>query len=39
MYIILRPVQEFFFPLATVAIAGEWLQKLGLCSALRDFEQ
>jgi hypothetical protein len=31
--LILRPAQEFF------TIAGEGLQNLGLCSALRAFEQ
>jgi hypothetical protein len=35
----LRPAQEFFTLYGHVTIVGEGLQNLGLCSALRAFEQ
>jgi hypothetical protein len=40
-FTVLRPVQEFFTYIlyGDVTIAGEGLQNLGLCSALRAFEQ
>jgi hypothetical protein len=37
---VLRPAEEYFtYKYGDVTIAGEGLQKLGLCSALRAFEQ
>ena len=39
LFIVLRPAQEYFTYMETVTIAGEGLQNLGLCSALRAFEQ
>jgi hypothetical protein len=38
LFTVLRPAQEFF-TYGDVTIAGEGLQNLGLCSALRAFEQ
>jgi hypothetical protein len=35
---VLRPAQEFFTLYGDVTIAGEGLQNIGLCSALRAFE-
>jgi hypothetical protein len=37
--LILRPAQGFFHLYGDIIIAGEGLQILGLCSALRAFEQ
>jgi hypothetical protein len=40
LFIVLRPAQEFFtYRYGDITIAGEGLQNLGLCSALRAFEQ
>jgi hypothetical protein len=36
---VLRPAQDFFHLYGDVTIAGEGLQSLGLCSALRAFER
>jgi hypothetical protein len=36
---VLRYAQEFFTLYGDVTITGEGLQNLGLCSALRAFEQ
>ena len=36
---VLRPAQEYFTYIETSPLAGEGLQNLGLCSALRAFEQ
>jgi hypothetical protein len=37
---VLRPAQEFFTYMETsLCITGEGLQNLGLCSALKAFEQ
>jgi hypothetical protein len=38
LFFVLRPAQEYF-TYGDVTIAGEGLQNLGLCSALRAFEQ
>jgi hypothetical protein len=38
LFKVLRPAQEYF-TYGDVTIAGEWLQNLGLCSALRAFEK
>jgi hypothetical protein len=38
LFMVLHPAQEFF-TYGDVTIAGEGLQNLGLCSALRAFEQ
>ena len=39
LFNVLRPAQEYFDLYGDVTIAGEGLQNLGLCSALRAFEQ
>jgi hypothetical protein len=39
LFRVLRPVEEFFTYIGDVTIAGEGLQNIGLCSALRAFEQ
>jgi hypothetical protein len=40
LFTVLRPPQEFFtYKYGDVTIAGEGLQNLGQCSALRAFEQ
>jgi hypothetical protein len=39
LFIVLRPAQEYFSYMGTSPIPGEGLQNLGLCSALRAFEQ
>jgi hypothetical protein len=36
---VLRPASKIFHLYGDVTIAGEGLQNLGLCSALRAFEQ
>jgi uncharacterized protein (DUF952 family) len=38
-FTVLHPAQEFFHLYGDVTIADEGLQNLGLCSALRAFEQ
>jgi hypothetical protein len=38
-FIILRPTQDFFHLYGDITMASEGLQTLGLCSALRAFEQ
>jgi hypothetical protein len=38
LFTVLRPAQEFL-TYGDVTITGEGLQNLGLCSALRAFEQ
>jgi hypothetical protein len=38
-FTVLRPAQDFFYLHGDVTIAVEGLQNLGLCSALRAFEQ
>jgi hypothetical protein len=38
LFIVLRPAQEYF-TCGDVTITGEGPQNLGLCSALRAFEQ
>jgi hypothetical protein len=38
LFTVLRPAQEYF-TYGDATIAGEGLQNLGLCSALRAFEQ
>ena len=41
LFTVLRPAQEYFtyMDYGDITIAGEGLQNLGLCSALRAFEQ
>jgi hypothetical protein len=39
LFTVLRPTREFIHLYGDVTIASEGLQKLGLCSAFRTFEQ
>ena len=39
LYIVLRPVRGYFTHTGKVTTAGEGLLKVGLCSALKAFEQ
>jgi hypothetical protein len=39
LFTVLRPALEYFTLYGDVTIVGEGLQNLGLCSALRAFEQ
>jgi hypothetical protein len=39
LFRVLRPAEELFTYIEDVTIASEGLQNVGLCSALRAFEQ